>query len=50
MLTMATDHENDLDNHTLDLAYSLSEGTTPTVEIDTNELIVKLGTPTPLLQ
>ena len=45
LLTMATDHENDLDNHSLNLAYSLSEGTTPTVEIDTNELIVKLGDP-----
>ena len=43
MLTMAKGHENDLDNHTLDLAYSLSDGTTPTVRVVNNELIVELG-------
>ena len=42
-LTMAKGHENDLDNHTLDLAYSLSDGTTPTVRVVDNELIVELG-------
>ena len=43
VLTMAKGHENDLDNHTLDLAYSLSDGTTPTVRVVNNELIVELG-------
>ena len=43
MLTMATGHENDLDSHTPDPAYSLTDGTTPTVRVVNNELIVELG-------
>tara|TARA_B110000879_G_C11184189_1_gene520365 strand:+ start:13562 stop:20239 length:6678 start_codon:yes stop_codon:yes gene_type:complete len=43
VFTMATAHENDFDNHTLDLAYSLNDGASPVVRIENNTFIVQLG-------
>ena len=48
VFTMATAHENDFDNYTLNLKYSLNDGTSPVVKIENNTFIVQLGATTPL--